>query len=147
MSAALAWGGVLLAGALWGGGALVAQFLIDGGIAPQSLSLARFALGVPLLWWLHWRVQRTARSADARWRDLSRQRAVPGGRHRRRDGTERELLVRRHRTPGRGTADGDLDLLRAGDRGAGVGRARLRALRPAPGSPDWRWRSRAWRCS
>lgn len=55
MSAALAWGGVLLAGALWGGGALVAQFLIDGGIAPQSLSLARFALGLPLLWWLHWR--------------------------------------------------------------------------------------------
>jgi DME family drug/metabolite transporter len=55
MSAALAWGGVLLAGALWGGGALVAQFLIDGGVAPQSLSLARFALGLPLLWWLHWR--------------------------------------------------------------------------------------------
>jgi DME family drug/metabolite transporter len=72
MSAALAWGGVLLAGALWGGGALVAQFLIDGGIAPQSLSLARFALGVPLLWWLHWRAQRTARSSDARWRDLTR---------------------------------------------------------------------------
>ena len=73
MSAALAWGGVLLAGALWGGGALVAQFLIDGGIAPQSLSLARFALGVPLLWWLHWRAQRTPQSADARWRDLTRQ--------------------------------------------------------------------------
>ncbi|RSZ39481.1 MULTISPECIES: DMT family transporter [unclassified Variovorax] len=54
-SAALAWGGVLLAGALWGGGALVAQFLIDGGVAPRSLSLARFALGLPLLWWLHWR--------------------------------------------------------------------------------------------
>jgi DME family drug/metabolite transporter len=73
MSAALAWGGVLLAGALWGGGALVAQFLIDGGIAPQSLSLARFALGVPLLWWLHWRAQRTRPSpADARWRQLTR---------------------------------------------------------------------------
>ena len=69
MSAALAWGGVLLAGALWGGGALVAQFLIDGGIAPQSLSLARFALGVPLLWWLHWRGQRPA---GARWSGLSR---------------------------------------------------------------------------
>jgi drug/metabolite transporter (DMT)-like permease len=70
MSAALAWGGVLLAGALWGGGALVAQFLIDGGIAPQSLSLARFALGVPLLWWLHWRAQRMARPpmrAGATW--------------------------------------------------------------------------------
>lgn len=72
MSAALAWGGVLLAGALWGGGALVAQFLIDGGIAPQSLSLARFALGVPLLWWLHRRTQRRAQSANARWRDLTR---------------------------------------------------------------------------
>lgn len=52
-SAALAWGGVWLAGALWGAGALVAQFLIDGGMAPQSLALARFALGLPLLWWLH----------------------------------------------------------------------------------------------
>ncbi|MDP9992177.1 DME family drug/metabolite transporter [Variovorax boronicumulans] len=72
MSAALAWGGVLLAGALWGGGALVAQFLIDGGIAPQSLSLARFALGVPLLWWLHWRAQRVAEATDARWHDLAR---------------------------------------------------------------------------
>jgi DME family drug/metabolite transporter len=72
MSAALAWGGVLLAGALWGGGALVAQFLIDGGIAPQSLSLARFALGVPLLWWLHRRAQRMRPSTDARWRDLKR---------------------------------------------------------------------------
>ncbi|KIQ27890.1 hypothetical protein RT97_21770 [Variovorax paradoxus] len=72
MFAALAWGGVLLAGALWGGGALVAQFLIDGGIAPQSLSLARFALGVPLLWWLHWRMQRRAQCTDARWRELTR---------------------------------------------------------------------------
>jgi DME family drug/metabolite transporter len=73
MSAALAWGGVLLAGALWGGGALVAQFLIDGGIAPQSLSLARFALGVPLLWWLHWRAERTRpSSANVRWRHLTR---------------------------------------------------------------------------
>ncbi|MFH0131422.1 DMT family transporter [Variovorax sp. VaC1] len=68
MSAALAWGGVLLAGALWGGGALVAQFLIDGGIAPQSLSLARFALGLPLLWWLYWRAPA---QPDARWADLS----------------------------------------------------------------------------
>ncbi|AVQ80044.1 DMT family transporter [Variovorax sp. PDNC026] len=68
MSVALAWGGVLLAGALWGGGALVAQFLIEGGIAPQSLSLARFALGLPLLWWLHWR---TPASAQGRWADLT----------------------------------------------------------------------------
>ncbi|MGJ7524459.1 DMT family transporter [Variovorax sp. GB1P17] len=68
MSAALAWGGVLLAGALWGGGALVAQFLIDGGIAPQSLSLARFALGLPLLWWLYWRAPA---KPDARWADLA----------------------------------------------------------------------------
>ncbi len=67
-SAALAWGGVLLAGALWGGGALVAQFLIDGGIAPQSLSLARFALGLPLLWWLHWRAPAMP---GAGWADLS----------------------------------------------------------------------------
>ncbi|WP_260590642.1 DMT family transporter [Variovorax sp. DXTD-1] len=70
MSAALAWGGVLLAGALWGGGALVAQFLIDGGMAPQSLSLARFALGVPLLWWLHWRAQSVQQPAGVRWNDL-----------------------------------------------------------------------------
>ena len=74
MSAALAWGGVLLAGALWGGGALVAQFLIDGGIAPQSLSLARFALGIPLLWYLHWRARRLPQSAvaETRWSDLAR---------------------------------------------------------------------------
>lgn len=69
MTAALAWGGVLLAGALWGGGALVAQFLIDGGMAPQSLSLARFALGLPLLWWLHWRARQLA---GTRWSDLTR---------------------------------------------------------------------------
>lgn len=68
MSAALAWGGVLLAGALWGGGALVAQFLIEGGIAPQSLSLARFALGLPLLWWLHWRA---AAGPGGQWADLA----------------------------------------------------------------------------
>jgi drug/metabolite transporter, DME family len=68
MSAALAWGGVLLAGALWGGGALVAQFLIEGGIAPQSLSFARFALGLPLLWWLHWRAPA---GPGGRWADLA----------------------------------------------------------------------------
>lgn len=72
MSAALAWGGVLLAGALWGGGALVAQFLIDGGMAPQSLALARFGLGVPLLWWLHLRAQGAAPLPHARWRGLAR---------------------------------------------------------------------------
>jgi len=71
MSAALAWGGVLLAGALWGGGALVAQFLIHGGIAPQSLALARFALGLPLLWLLHWRQAATPAGRDARWRGLA----------------------------------------------------------------------------
>jgi DME family drug/metabolite transporter len=71
MSAALAWGGVLLAGALWGGGALVAQFLIDGGIAPQSLSLARFALGLPLLWGLHWHARQTI-GDGVRWRELTR---------------------------------------------------------------------------
>lgn len=67
MVAALAWGGVLLAGVLWGGGALVAQFLIEGGIAPESLSLARFALGLPLLWWWHWRAPGTPRIG---WREL-----------------------------------------------------------------------------
>lgn len=71
-TAALAWGGVLLAGVLWGGGALVAQFLIDGGIAPHSLSLARFALGMPLLWWLHWQATRRSPVADAEWRHLTR---------------------------------------------------------------------------
>ena len=54
-SAALAWGGVLLAGVLWGVGALVAQSVMAGGMAPYSLSFARFALGLPLLWWWHWR--------------------------------------------------------------------------------------------
>lgn len=68
MFATLAWGGVSLAGALWGGGALVAQFLIDGGIAPQSLSLARFALGLPLLWWWHWRAREMPR---VQWRELA----------------------------------------------------------------------------
>lgn len=51
---ALAWGGVLLAGALWGGGALVAQQLMAGGMSPASLALARFAVGLPLLLaWAH----------------------------------------------------------------------------------------------
>jgi DME family drug/metabolite transporter len=72
MSAALAWGGVLSAGALWGSGALVAQWLIDRGIAPQSLSLARFALGLPLLWWWHWRARPVPNDAVAmHWRDLA----------------------------------------------------------------------------
>lgn len=52
---ALAWGGVLLAGALWGGGAVVAQFAIERGMSPYSLAFARFALGLPLLWLWHWR--------------------------------------------------------------------------------------------
>lgn len=54
-SAALAWGGVWMAGALWGGGALVAQELIDGGLSPWNLACARFGLGLPLLWLWHWR--------------------------------------------------------------------------------------------
>lgn len=54
-SAALAWGGVWMAGALWGGGALVAQALIDEGLSPWNLALARFGLGLPLLWLWHWR--------------------------------------------------------------------------------------------
>lgn len=55
---ALAWGGVLLAGALWGGGALVAQQLMAGGMSPTSLALARFALGLPLLWAWAWHAAR-----------------------------------------------------------------------------------------
>lgn len=69
-SAALAWGGVLLAGVLWGVGALVAQSVMeDGGMSPFSLSLARFALGLPLLWWWHWR-QMAATPAAGQWRNL-----------------------------------------------------------------------------
>lgn len=69
-SAALAWGGVLLAGVLWGVGALVAQSVMAKGMAPYSLSLARFALGLPLLWWWHWRQVAAAPSAVG-WRHLS----------------------------------------------------------------------------
>jgi len=58
-SSALAWGGVVLAGVLWGGGALVAHGLLGLGMSALSLSLARFALGLPLLWWWH------ARQPDA----------------------------------------------------------------------------------
>lgn len=54
-SATMAWGGVLLAGVLWGVGALVAQSVLAHGMQPYSLSLARFALGLPLLWWWHFR--------------------------------------------------------------------------------------------
>jgi len=68
-SAALAWGGVLLAGVLWGVGALVAQSVMAGGMTPYSLSLARFALGLPLLWWWHWR-QASAAPQAAQWRYL-----------------------------------------------------------------------------
>lgn len=69
-SAALAWGGVLLAGVLWGVGALVAQSVMEGGgMSPFSLSLARFALGLPLLWWWHWR-QMAATPAAGQWRHL-----------------------------------------------------------------------------
>src|SRR5215213_3510099 len=70
-SATLAWGGVLLAGVLWGVGALVAQSVMAGGMAPYSLSLARFALGLPLLWWWHWRQPPNALHA-AQWRRLPR---------------------------------------------------------------------------
>ncbi len=52
---AKAWWCVLLAGFLWGVGALVAQSAMHAGINPHSLSLARFALGLPLLWIWHWR--------------------------------------------------------------------------------------------
>lgn len=66
---ALAWGGVVLAGALWGGGAPVAQQLMAGGMAPSSLTLARFGLGLPLLLaWAAWQAGREA--SGARWRGL-----------------------------------------------------------------------------
>ncbi|WP_332776052.1 DMT family transporter [Polaromonas sp.] len=75
-SATLAWGGVLLAGVLWGVGALVAQSVMASGMAPYSLSLARFALGLPLLWWWHWR-QTAATPTVAQWRHLPwRERAL-----------------------------------------------------------------------
>jgi DME family drug/metabolite transporter len=67
-SAALAWGGVLLAGVLWGVGAVVAQSVMAKGMAPYSLSLARFAIGLPLLWWWHWR---QAATPSAGWQHLS----------------------------------------------------------------------------
>lgn len=73
-SSALAWGGVLLAGALWGGGALVAHQLIAGGLPPTSLALARFALGLPLLWWWHRRHLAANARAEApalQWRELT----------------------------------------------------------------------------
>ncbi|MCA0212953.1 MAG: DMT family transporter [Proteobacteria bacterium] len=63
---ALAWGGVLAAGVLWGGGALVAHGLMAQGMSPASLALARFALGLPLLWWWH----AAQRGAGGRWRAL-----------------------------------------------------------------------------
>jgi DME family drug/metabolite transporter len=66
-SATLAWGGVLLAGVLWGMGALVAQSVMASGMSPFSLSLARFGLGLPLLWWWHWR-----QPASPRWTRLCR---------------------------------------------------------------------------
>jgi len=51
--------------------------------------------------------------------------AIADAGYRRCNGAQRELLVRRHRAPGRGAADRHLDLLRPGDRHAGFGAARL----------------------
>jgi DME family drug/metabolite transporter len=59
----------MLAGTLWGGGAVVGQFLIRRGLSPQSVALSRFVLGLPLLWWWHLRRLSTA-SSSPRWRDL-----------------------------------------------------------------------------
>ncbi|WNG47693.1 DMT family transporter [Archangium minus] len=64
---ALAWGGVLSAGILWGGGAVVGQSLLTEGMSPYSLALARFTLGLPLLWWWHLREPR--RGAPTTWRE------------------------------------------------------------------------------
>lgn len=64
-----AWWCVLLAGLLWGVGALVAESAIHAGVNPQSLSLARFALGLPLLWLWHGR-QDGAIKQRAQWNRL-----------------------------------------------------------------------------
>lgn len=77
LESALAWGGVLLAGALWGGGALVAQFAIERGLAPHNLALARFLLGLPLLVWWQWR--RPAPHATAASRGAWREHALLAG--------------------------------------------------------------------
>lgn len=73
-SAALAWGSVLTAGVLWGGGALVAQQLLEAGIAPSSLAWARFALGLPLLWagvlWRRGAEGPAKNTPEGRWRQL-----------------------------------------------------------------------------
>jgi len=77
MSAALAWGGVLLAGVLWGVGAIVAELLMARGMSPQGLAFARFVLGLPLLWaWHLWQARAMAGRAGASlpwsrrgWRD------------------------------------------------------------------------------
>jgi len=61
-----AWWCVLLAGFLWGVGALVAQSAMQAGISPHSLSLARFALGLPLLWYWHWH-QGMVNKQHSRW--------------------------------------------------------------------------------
>jgi len=72
---ALAWGGVLAAGVLWGGGALVAHGLMAQGMSPASLALARFALGLPLLWWWH----AARRGGGGRWRALPLRLGVVAG--------------------------------------------------------------------
>lgn len=64
-----AWWCVLLAGLLWGIGALVAESAIHAGINPHSLSLARFALGLPLLWLFH-RRQNILVRRHSQWRQL-----------------------------------------------------------------------------
>ena len=64
-----AWWCVLLAGFLWGIGALVAESTIHAGINPHSLSLARFALGLPLLWLWHRRQDMLVRR-HSRWTQL-----------------------------------------------------------------------------
>ena len=66
---ALAWGGVLLAGLLWGVGAIVAQSVMQSGMSPYSLSLARFALGLPLLWLWHIR-QNVGKTENVAWAGL-----------------------------------------------------------------------------
>jgi len=66
----LAWGGVLLAGLLWGIGAIVAQSVMQSGMSAYSLSLARFALGLPLLWLWHIR-QNAGKTENVAWAGLS----------------------------------------------------------------------------
>ncbi|UUZ71011.1 hypothetical protein LP415_17365 [Polaromonas sp. P1(28)-8] len=109
-------------------GALVAQSVMAGGMAPYSLSLARFALGLPLLWWWHLRQAvpgKNAGKTPGEWRQLPwRERALIVG-----TGLAMAMNVTSWFagiTYIRGSlADGDFNLLRTGDRRCAVRVTRL----------------------